>query len=231
MLQNITTNRRQDCMFRAQFFGKLTDNEIELLESNKIELQFRKGEKVIAEGQNIKELIYIKNGMVKLSKLSIDKKESIVSLARAKSFIGFLTIFSQDKYQYSITTLKDSDVCFIDILTFKDIIKRNGEFALDILSKINNVSDEIIYNHVNIASKRLRGRIAYLLIWLSKEIFLNSRFNLPLTRREIGEMINMSTANVIRMLSEFRKDGIIDIHDHTIEILKPGTLEKIAKNG
>ena len=99
------------------------------------------------------------------------------------------------------------------------------------LSKISQVSDEIIHNRVNICSKQLRGRIAYLLIMFSKEIYYNTKFDLPLTRKEFGELIDMSTENVIRILSEFRKDGLIQIDGAHIEIQNFESLEKISKFG
>ena len=113
----------------------------------------------------------------------------------------------------------------------KNTIRENGTFALDVLSKISHVSDEIIGRRVNICSKQLRGRIAYLLIYFSKEIYYNTKFELPLTRKEFGELIDMSTENVIRILSEFRKDGLIKIDGSKIEILNFESLNKISRFG
>ena len=231
MPQQIATTPCLDCSFRSLIFDTLTENELGLLDKSKEELIFKKGENIITEGQQIEKFVYLRKGLVKLSKRTIDNKEHIVSLARTKTFFGFLTVFSQDKYQYTITALTDSSFCLIDIQLIKEIIRKNGDFALDVLSKVTHVSDEIIYNRLNISAKQLRGRIAYFLILLSKEIYHNTRFVLPLTRREIGELIDMSTANVIRMLSEFRKDGIIETNEHTIKIHDFQALEKISRYG
>ena len=90
---------------------------------------------------------------------------------------------------------------------------------------------KIIKNRINICSKQLRGRIAYLLVYFAKEIYINTKFNLPITRRELGELIDMSTENVIRILSEFRKDGLIRIQGNQIEILNFDMLKRISKFG
>ena len=166
-----------------------------------------------------------------MSKQSENKKDHIISIALPKSFIGFLTVFSQDHYGYSITALEETTLCFIEIELIQEIILNNGGFALNVLSKISEVSHEIIYKRVNIYSKRLRGRIAYLLIVLSKEIFFKTRFDLPVTRREIGELIGMSTANVIRVFSEFQRDNIVKINRSAIEITNFSMLEKVSKYG
>jgi CRP/FNR family transcriptional regulator len=54
---------------------------------------------------------------------------------------------------------------------------------------------------------------------------------LPISRKEIGELINMTTENVIRILSEFRKDGLVRIDGKNIEILNKELLEKLSKSG
>ena len=231
MSVNIAATPCLDCTFRSLIFDKLTKDELELLDQSKEELSFKKGDTILAEGQQIREFVYLQRGLVKLSKRTSDHKERIVSLAKTKSFIGFLTVFSQEEYQYSITALTDCSFCFIDIDAIRNIIRSNGDFALDVLSKISKVSDDIICNRLNLSTRQLRGRIAYILVLLSKDIFHNTIFHLPVTRREIGELINVSTANVIRMFSEFRKDDIIDIDDHTIKIKDFKSLEKISRIG
>ena len=220
-----------ECTFRSLLFDKLSTEELEILDKSKNELQFNKGEVIVQEGQEIKEFLYVSKGLVKLSKRSDNKKDHIISISRPRAFIGFLTVFSQKNYQYSITAISDSTLCFIDINLIKSIIANNGVFALDVLSKMSKLSDEIIYNRVNICAKNLRGRIAFLLLYLSKEIFHDTQFVLPITRREVGELIDVSTENVIRIMSEFRKDGIMGINGCKVEIVNFQALTNISRFG
>lgn len=231
MSEFLDVSRCPECAFRSLLFDKLELEELAKMDESKTEVKYTKGENILIEGDKIKEFVYLKKGLVKLSKKTENHKDHIISIAKPKTFIGFLTVFSHDTYQYSLSALEESTLCFIDINIVKNIIKTNGIFALDVLSKISQVSDEIIHNRVNICSKQLRGRIAYLLIFFSKEIYLNTKFDLPLTRREFGELIDMSTENVIRILSEFRKDELIHIDGSCIEIENFDSLEKISRFG
>ena len=120
-------------------------------------------------------------------------------------------------------------LCFIDAEVIKSIVSQNGQFALKVLSKICYVSDEIIFGRVNICALQLRGRIAFLLLYLANEIYDSKNFVLPLTRREIGELIAVSTENVIRILSEFRREGIIGIDGKEIKITNLHQLESISR--
>ena len=231
MPQLLNATKCAECTFRSLLFDKLSSEELEILDNSKTELLFKKGEIIVKEGQEIKEFVYVSNGLVKLSKRSENKKDHIISISRPRAFIGFLTVFSQSHYQYSITAISDSTICFIDINLIKSIIANNGIFALDVLSKMSKMSDEIINNRVNIYAKNLRGRIAFLLIYLSKEIFHKTQFVLPITRREIGALIGVSTENVIRIMSEFRKDGIIHIDGCKFEIVNFEALTTISRFG
>ena len=231
MPELLDTSRCTECAFRSLLFEKLEFDELQQMDGSKTEVRYAKGEQILVEGEEIKEFVYLKKGLVKLSKKTENQKDHIISISKPKTFIGFLTVFSHDKHQYSLTAIEDSTLCFIKIDVIRDIIQKNGLFAMDVLSKISQVSDEIIHRRVNICSKQLRGRIAYLLIFFAKEIYYNTSFELPLTRKEFGELIDMSTENVIRILSEFRKDELIEIDGSHIEIVNFESLEKVAKFG
>ncbi len=75
------------------------------------------------------------------------------------------------------------------------------------------------------------GRVAYILLYFSNEIYSTQVFDLPVSRKEIADYIGMSTANVIRTLSDFKKEGIIRIFGKTIEIADMRRLEIMAKIG
>ncbi|MCK5701463.1 MAG: Crp/Fnr family transcriptional regulator [Cyclobacteriaceae bacterium] len=231
MSELLDTSHCTECAFRSLLFDKLDFDELLKMDKYKSEVKYGKGEEILIEGDKIKEFVYLKNGLVKLSKMTENNRDHIISIAKPKTFIGFLTVFSHDTYQYTITALEESTLCFIDIAVVKNTIRENGTFALDVLSKISQVSDEIINRRVNICSKQLRGRIDYLLISFSKEIYYNTKFELPLTRKEFGELIDMSTENVIRILSEFRKDELINIDGSKIEIINFESLNKISRFG
>jgi CRP/FNR family transcriptional regulator len=68
-------------------------------------------------------------------------------------------------------------------------------------------------------------------MFLADKIYKNNSFIMPITRREVGELISMTTENTIRTFSEFKKDGIIALEGKTVSILDYGRLAKINKTG
>ena len=227
----LNTSNCTECAFRSVLFENLSTEELDYLNSYKVEKKYFKGESIVEENDLINEFLYLKKGLVKLYKVDRNDREHIISIARPLNFVGFLSVFSKDKYQYSIKAIEESIVCYIDLKPLKEILVKNGLFAMEVLEKINKITDDILGNRMNICSKQLRGRIAFILLYFSKEVYIKPEFELPLSRKEIADLIEMSTENVIRILSEFRKDDIIRIDGSKIEIINMEALERINKFG
>ncbi len=96
---------------------------------------------------------------------------------------------------------------------------------------MSRISDDIIESQFEISQRQIKGRIAYFLLFLSDRIYHKREFRMPITRREIGELISMTTENTIRTLSEFRKDGIISMNGKVLKILDYKRLEGISNTG
>ncbi len=221
----------KDCIYRSWAFKNLTDDELKLINEKKVEKFYRKGENIYLEGESIHSFLYLQNGLVKLYKTESNNKEHIISIAKPKDFIGLLSIFSNQNHNYSISAIEDSVICFVDLDLIKTFIKTNGDFAIDFFEKISKLSDSIIKTRIDINTRQLRGRIAYILLFFAQNIYNSENFSLPVSRKEIAELIDMSTENVIRVLSEFRKDGLIQIEGKNIEINNIDRLQKIYDLG
>jgi CRP-like cAMP-binding protein len=93
------------------------------------------------------------------------------------------------------------------------------------------INDKIISQTLDIRQKNLVGRVAYVMLYFTKDIYKSRVFDLPVSRKEIADYIGMSTANVIRTLSDFKKEGIIRVFGKTIEVVDLEKLEVISKRG
>ena len=104
------------------------------------------------------------------------------------------------------------------------------EFALNLLRRMSKVADKIILDTLEIRTKHLKGRVP-LLMYFSQDVYFSPEFDLPLSRKEMAEYVGMTTENVIRTLSEFRRDGILKIYGKTIQIVNMDMLKSIAEFG
>ncbi|MDO9340188.1 MAG: Crp/Fnr family transcriptional regulator [Bacteroidales bacterium] len=220
-----------NCDFRDVVFSYLDDPSIEELCNNKEEQSFRKGEIINHEGEKITNFKYLKSGLVKLYRRTSNGEEQVITITRPFEFVSNMSIFSEERYQYSVSALEDSVVCMVKLDFIKELFLKNGGFAMGLLTKISMINDKIISQTLDIRQKNLVGRVAFVLLYFTKEIYNSRVFDLPVSRKEIADYIGMSTANVIRTLSDFKKEGIIRVFGKTIEVVDVNKLEIISKRG
>jgi len=221
----------EKCDFREVVFATLAEEDIQRLCNFKEERYYQKGEIINHEGEKIIDFKYLKTGLVKLYRRSTLGEEQVITITRPFEFVSNMSIFSEDKYKYSVSALEDSIVCTVKLEFIRELFLKNGSFAMNLLTKISVINDKIINQTLDIRQKNLIGRVAFVLIYFTKEIYNSRVFDLPVSRKEIADYIGMSTANVIRTLSEFKKDGIIKVFGKTIEVVDLEKLEVISKRG
>lgn len=219
------------CELKLLFVQDLDSKNMDIICTGKVEKEYLAGETIIKEGTLIKDFSYLKSGLVKLFRSDPSGKEQIITIARPMDYVSLLSVFSDKRYNYSVSALKDSVTCNLKMEDIKSLISNEGKLALNLLGKMSRVADTIILESLEIRKKHLRGRVAYLLIYFSRTVYYAEEFELPLTRKEMAEYVGMTTENVIRTLSEFRRDGILKIYGKTIQIANMESLQSIAEFG
>ncbi len=228
------TGEQQKCLtcpFKSGLFKSLDARQLSCVDFNKKQLELQNGVQLISEGDEITHFFYLQKGLLKVFSESDSRREQIISIARPGDFIGLFTIFSDTHHRYSISAITGSRICMIEIQCIHNLVDNNSHFARELLKNMSLVVDNILKDSYNLRSLQMRGRIAYVLNDFAGDIFHSLEFELPLSRRETGQMIGVSTENVIRIFSEFRRDGIIAIEGKNIRILKPEKLKLLAIKG
>jgi len=221
----------ENCELRELFMKNLDGPQVEIMCSGKVEKEFKQGEIIIKQGVPIQDFTYLKSGLVKLFRKDSDNREQIITIAKPMDYVSLLSVFSNDTYNYSVSALEASVTCNLRMDDLLPLIERNGSMALGLLAEMSRVADTIILDSLDIRKKQLRGRVATVLLYFSREVYFSEEFDLPLSRKELAEYVGMTTENVIRSLSEFRKDGILRIYGKTIRIEQMDILQSIADFG
>lgn len=219
----------KSCVYRNLIFGDLNDIEYKLVNENRQEIFFKRGEIIKKEGDPIDSFLYLRKGLVKLFKTDHNHKDHILTVNHPGDFVSLLSLFSTKEYKYSIAALEDTLVCLVDIEILKYLVGSNGKFSLQVMNKMCQISDAIIQSRFEQSQKQVKGRVAHLLLSFADQVYHKNEFVLHLTRREIGELISITTENTIRTLSEFRKEGIIDVDGKKVLILDKDRLISINK--
>lgn len=221
----------KSCVYRNLLYEMLSEEEYDKVNSSRTEIIFKRGEQMIGEGDKIKGFMYLRKGLVKMFKTNPQGRDQILSINKPGDFINLLSIFSNDTHQYSVTALEETHVCVVKFDTILELVISNSRFALRLMNRMSNIADEIIQKRFEIDQRQVKGRVAYMIRFLAEQIYHRNEFRMPITRRELGELISMTTENTIRTMSEFRKDGLIDMDGKNISIVDYDRFVKVCEMG
>lgn len=217
--------------FEKSWYDLLTGSEKTYLDDNSVSLSFKKGETVCKLGAFASHIYFLEEGLVKVY-LEEKKNNLILTLSTRNSLLGLSSLYDgNNKFPYSITTYTDSRVRMIDIQVFRQLLKQNSDFAYRIINLLNESTAQIYGRFFSLTQKQLHGRLADILLCLSNRIFKSTAFDLPLSRADLGDLTGMSTESVIRMMKDFKDDGLISMDCKKIELLDLGRLERISEFG
>ncbi|MEI7500048.1 MAG: Crp/Fnr family transcriptional regulator [Bacteroidota bacterium] len=219
------------CQCMSQLFCLLNEEELLLVDANKINVRFNAGETIKKQGTFMTHVLSINSGLAKLYLEGVEGRSAILRIVKPTNFIGGPGIYSDQRHHFSVTALLDSSVCFIDLQIFKKILRGNQSFAEEFLK---DFSEDVlsVYNRlIYLTQKQMPGRMADTLLYLHDEIFQQPKFSMILSRFELAELSAMSRESAVKVLREFRKEGLLRISDHEMEILDLEALQKISRVG
>ncbi len=215
----------EQCHLRAIFFASIQADQLDEYCQSRVERSIEAKDIIIKQGDPIKEFIYLKEGLVKLSR-NTHLGSQIISLGRPYDFVSLLSVFADETYSYSVSALSSGVICILNLDEIKKLILENGAFAMRLITTMNKATDRILFEYLDNSQKRLFGRVAGVLLYFA-DIFNINSFELPISRKEISQLVGMSIENVIRTISDLRKDKIIKVYGKSIEILDIKRLEMI----
>lgn len=211
-------------------FKHLTKEELELIPLDDGPEHFKRGEILYEEGSRINGFFCVVRGIVKIFKTGFDGKDQILMFAKPGDIIGFRSTITGELACTTTKIIEDSSICYIPGELVKQFVRSNGEFAMDLLElacqELGEANDYI----TDIAQKTVRERLAEVLIHLKWTFNLDNEnfLQISLTREELANIVGTATESVIRLLSEFKQDRLIELHGRRIKILDEAKLIKIG---
>lgn len=196
------------------------DEMYESLENHDI-IEYKKKQTIYAEGQHPNKLYYVESGKIKIYKTSDGGKELITSLLSAGDFFGHIPLLKNSVYEEFAETLEESSIRVIPKKEFEQMITTNQEIALKVIKLLTNNIAEKEQQLVALAYHSLRKRVADALLTLKKKYALSNdeKFSISISREDIANIAGTATESLIRTLSDFKNEKLIEIKDGKITIL------------
>ena len=219
------------CEGKLPYYQFLTEDQRELIQKNSNVVRYGKKDTVFLQNTRTSHIMLIISGMVKIFKEGRNERTVLLKIATPGGYIGLMSVMGDQLHQYSAAAIDDSEICFIDINAFRNVLLENGKFSLQLMSLISRDGLYIFNRLMNQTHKQLPGRIAEVLMYFSRDIYQSSTFSLPLTRRELAELAGTTKESFIRTLTEFKNDKIIRLDGSHVEIISMDIVNTLCELG
>ncbi len=220
-----------DCMHSTNCFRQKIPDESDFINRNKTQVVYSKGENICKEKAYSSHILYIADGLVKVYLESPNNRHININILKTSEFIGLSSLYGDNIYHYSAVALVDSTICMINKESFQKIILEHGRFASDIIEWYCNKEKQLFKRIKSLGHKQMHGRLADIIFYLCDENFDQDVLFEQLSRKDIADFAGISTESTVRLLTELKNEGVIDLPGKKIEILDKKRLLEISKHG
>jgi CRP-like cAMP-binding protein/ActR/RegA family two-component response regulator len=213
------------------YFGFIEDvkgiDVLKMLSEERERRYFKKKEEVYKEGGFPKGVYFVGKGKIKIYQTNESGKELILDLHKEGDFFGYVSLIQNGKYTSSASALEDSEVYLIPKEDFFALLYKHVDVSRKFIEMLSNNIRENEQHLINIAYHSVRKRVAEALIKLSNTYKKEDEgvFSMNVSREDLASLAGTATETVIRTLSDFKEEKLIETAAGTIKILN---YEKLA---
>ena len=184
----------------------------------------RKKQDVYREGDEPTRVYFVRAGRVKTVKATEGDKELITGLYGPGEFFGYLALLDQTPHADSAVAVEDSELVFIPKADFTQLLERNPEVSQQFMRLLAGRVSERETLLLTMAYSSIRRRVADTLLQLHEQAGPGG--SIQVSRDDVAAMVGTASESLIRTLSEFKQDGLVELTPKTIRVLAPEKLRR-----
>lgn len=197
--------------------------------ANRQQSKLKKKQIIYSEGNHPYRLYYVQSGKVKTYKTNSDGKELIVSLYSEGDFFGYIALLEGTIYKESAETIEESEIIALPKNEFDELLNSNKEVMQKFIQLLANNVSEKEEQLLGIAYNSMRKKVADALILLCKKYKKEHepQFSMHISRENLANIAGTAKESLIRTLSDFKDEKLIDIQEGNIVILNETKLSNM----
>jgi len=223
-------NKCTGCECMSQPFKELSPEQLIDINRNRAEVTFKKGETIFKQGVLAGHLVYLKSGLVKLYREN-GHEQMIVSIEGKGKLLGLQALFGKNVYPYTVQAYTETHVCLHDLGTIRTFLESNAGFSSMMMKQLSEESLFWYDRTACLTMKQLHGRFADLLLCLSLRIYKRKKFKVPISKKEMAAVTNMSQESLSRVIKDFVAEKLIDMKGSEISILNFDKIRHLSMVG
>ncbi len=189
---------------------------------------FRKKDIIFSEGNSPIYLYFLAKGRVAVSRAHEYGKELITTLYKEGDFFGYTALLEGDLYSETAEAMEDSEVCLIPKEDFLSLMYSNMNVMKSFVKMLADNIQEKEKQLLNLAYSTVRKRVAEALVLLHNRYAAaeDKKFTIAIARADLANIVGTATESLIRTLSDFKEEGMVEMKGTNITIT---ALEKLKK--
>lgn len=205
------------------------ENLEKLTSAKQKKTRLKKKQYLFSEGSYPHAVYFLNQGSIKGYKTNHEGREYITNLYKAGDFIGYLDLLEEQQYRESAVAMEDSEVIVIPRDDFFTLIHKNRDVASKFIKILSNNLAEKEERLLKLAYNSVRKRVSEALLLLEKQYKKDEAdfFVLNISREDLANIVGASTETVIRTLSDFKDEKLIEISSGKISIINSEKLSRI----
>jgi len=231
MAQFLKLQNCSKCRRRIDVFTLLSEDELAKINESRYEVKFNPGETIFKQGTSLTHIVCVTSGLAKVYIEGYNNKNLILKLVGPGQMVGGPGMYTDFRHHFTLSAVEQTTSCFIDANLFNSVIKKNIDFANQLL-KESNERDKLLFDKlINLTQKQMPGRIADTLLYLSKQVYKTNPFYLTISRQDMADLSSMTKESMIRVLKDFKEAGFINLNKDEVNILNEKALINISETG
>ena len=213
-----------------RFFNEVRGiDDLKKANNNRKIKQFGKKEVIYSEGNMPNYLFFLAKGKVKTFKEHKYGKEFITSLIKEGEFFGYVALLEENSYPDTAEALEESEIFLIPKEEFQNVVFGNFAATKKIIKMLSENISENEEKLVNLAYSSVRKRVADALLLLESKYKSSAtdKFSMSISREDLANIVGTATESLIRTLSDFKEEKLIEIKGSNITITDSSRLKKL----
>jgi CheY-like chemotaxis protein len=185
---------------------------------------YRKDDIIYKEGHNSNFIYLITKGVVKCHKFDQQGKELTTALYKEDDLFGYTSFLKNIPYQETSTAIKDTEIVGIIKSDLKNILDSNHKLTLELIQLLTDNLEGVKDQLLQMAYSSVNKKTATTILKFAEKLNLKPEDPIKISRNDLASVAGIATETLIRTLSNFKKQGLIEVEGRNIRILD---LEKL----
>jgi CRP-like cAMP-binding protein len=201
-----------DSLRAIPLFAAVGDEDLESIAPLLIERRVPKHQTIVEEGLTGDYMYVIREGEVKVTKLSGDGREKILELLGPGDFFGEMSLLDNSVRSASVKTLTETRVMALSRSDFLKELRHNPDLAMAVIQELTRRVRQMDEQASSLSFQRVKERTQGLLVRLAKDQTRHAgRLSTPaLTHQQIADMIGTSRETVTRVVKRLKQQGWLE---------------------